>query len=184
MFSKIICVCRVHFNFEFHKLVQNFADVLLKQIQNLQNFVKIAHNDSRFCCEHSADCCKMTKEIPYEFEYFVKSLHFFLKCGKKINKSFENNVCNSDVFFCFRFANLVSTFDKISQNLSKLWSFFSKIVQSCNPFSRGHSGVCCTETLEIVDESVHFQNVCNFFCEFGKKITNVLKNNLRLPCSF
>ena len=92
MFWKIICVCRVHFNFEFHKLVQNFADVLLKQIQNLQNFVKIAHNDSRFCCEHSADCCKMTKEIPYEFDYFVKSLHFFTNLEKKINKNFENGL--------------------------------------------------------------------------------------------
>ena len=141
---------------------------MLKEIQNLQNFVQIAQNDSRFCCEHSADCCKMTKEIPYEFDYFVKSLHFFYKFGKKNQQKFWKRFATI-MFFCFRFANLVSTFDKISQNLSKTWSFFSKIVQSCNPFSRGHSGVCCTETLEIVDESVHFQIVCIFFCEFGKK---------------
>ena len=152
-------------------------------MQNLQNFVKIAQNDSRFCCEHTADCCKMTAEIAYEIEYFLKSLIFFPNLDKKSTKNLKTN-CNRDVFFCFRFAKLVSNVDKISPKFSKTWSFFSKIVQSCNPFSRWHSGVCCTETMEIADESVHFQNVCNFFLNLEKKLTKVLKNGLRWSCLF
>ena len=126
MFWKTICVGRVHVDLKFHKLVQNFANVLLKQIQNLQNFVKIAQNDNRFCCERSADCCKMTKEIPYEFDYFVKSVHFFLKIWKKNQQKFWKRCATMMFFFAFGSPTLCQLLTKFHKIFQKRDHFFPK----------------------------------------------------------
>ena len=136
-----------------------------------------------FAANTALIAAKWQRELHMNLNISWKAYMFFSNLEKKSTKVLKK-VRNNDVFFCVRFAKLVSNFDKISQKDSKTWSFFSKIVQSCNPFSRWHSGVCCTETMEIVNESVHFQNVCNFFLNLEKKLTKVLKNGLRWSCSF
>ena len=121
-----------------------------------------------FAANTALIAAKWQRRLHMKLNISWKAWIFFQIWKKNQQKSWKKN-CNRDVFFCFRFAKLVSNVDKISPKFSKTWSFFSKIVQSCNPFSRWHSGVCCTETMEIVNESVHFQNVCNFFLNLEKK---------------
>ena len=92
----------------------------------MQNFVKIAQNDSRFCCKHNADCCKMTAEIAYEIEYFLKSLNFFSKFGKKINKKFEKKIATVMFFFAFGSPSSCQMLTKFHQNFQKRDHFFPK----------------------------------------------------------
>ena len=129
-----------------------------------------------FAANTALIAAKWQRKLHMNLNISWKVYIFFPNLEKKSTKV-SKKICNNDVFLCFRFAKLVSNVDKISPKFSKTWSVFSKIVQSCNPFSSGHSGVCCTETREIADESVHFQNVCIFLMNLEKINKNFWKKN-------